>query len=134
MMASRKGITMMELLVSLNIIVFGIFVMAMVMCMLLRTGQSNIDNSSAYIVADSVMKEFLSKNRTYDSLVKGTGESKGTFSYGEKKFSYSITAEPVSGTDDMLYIRATVEEIEASKGKKRMNAAISTLVSPKANI
>lgn len=34
-----RGVTMTELLVSLNIIVFGIFVMAMVMMMLLRSGQ-----------------------------------------------------------------------------------------------
>ena len=58
-----KGVTLIELLVSLNIIAFGIFIMAVVMIMLLKSGQTSIDNSSAYIVADSVMKQFLSDNK-----------------------------------------------------------------------
>ena len=39
-----KGVTLVELLVSLNIIAFGIFIMAIVMIMLLKSGQTSIDN------------------------------------------------------------------------------------------
>ena len=121
-----RGVTMTELLVSLNIIVFGIFVMAMVMMMLLRSGQKNIDNSSAYIVADSVMKEYLSKHidsleHGYDSRTENT-----PFSYADKKFHYKIEASQISGYGDMIYLKASVEEIEASGGSSDMKAVIST--------
>ena len=72
--SKSTGVTLIELLVSLNIIAFGIFVMAIVMIMLLRSGQTSIDNSSAYIVADSVMKQYLSEHKgSQEALLEGTG-------------------------------------------------------------
>lgn len=136
----NKGVTMMELLISLNIIVFGVFIMAVVMCFMLRSSQTNIDNSAAYIVADSVLKSYVTDKATFEELMEGQNSSfrstgKGaTVSYGDKVFSYEITAQKVADTADMVYLKATVKEIEASGGKKGMNASISTLVSPKTGI
>ncbi len=132
-----KGVTLIELLVSLNIIAFGIFVMAVVMIMLLRSGQTSIDNSSAYIVADSVMKQYLSEHKESEaSLLEGVPNSNnnGEFTFSGKTFRYTIEATKVPQTTDMVYLRATVTEIEAEGGGTRKNAVITTLVSPRTGI
>lgn len=134
--SKSKGVTLIELLVSLNIIAFGIFVMAVVMIMLLRSGQTSIDNSSAYIVADSVMKQYLSEHKTYDQLLIGVpnADNNGEFTFSGKTFKYTIEATHVADTADMVYLRATVTEIQAEGGGTQKNAIITTLVSPRTGI
>ena len=128
-----KGVTMLELLVSLNIIAFGIFIMAIVMIMLLKSGQSSIDNSSAYIVADSVMKQYISEKKgSVGTLTEGV--SNGKFQFAEKSFTYKIEANKVDNTADMVYIKATVTEIEADGGTTKKEAVVTTLVSPRTGI
>ena len=138
--SKSKGVTLIELLVSLNIIAFGIFVMAIVMIMLLRSGQTSIDNSSAYIVADSVMKQYLSEHKgSQEALLEGVpnANNNGEFTFSGKKFKYTIEATSVANTADMVYLKATVTEIETTddnKGKTKKNAIITTLISPRTGI
>lgn len=128
-----KGVTLLELLVSLNIIAFGIFIMAVVMVMLLKSGQKSIDNSSAYIVADSVMKQYMSdKKGDKDKLLEGV--SNGVFDFAGKKFKYKIEPTFVTDSADMVYLKATVTQIEADGGVTAKQAVITTLVSPRTGI
>lgn len=126
------GVTMAELLISLNIICLTIFIMAATLCMLMRSSQKNIDNSSAYIVADSVMKTFLAQNRENigkDPYVGGYNEE-STKLYAKKKFSYSLDLSEAG--ENLYYIIIKVTEIDSeidnSDGKSETNAVISTLV------
>ncbi len=128
-----KGVTLLELLVSLNIIAFGIFIMAVVMVMLLKSGQKSIDNSSAYIVADSVMKQYLSDNKGDKSKLL-TGVSNANFEFAGKKFTYKIEPTEVPDTADMVYLKTTVTQIEADGGVTTKQAVITTLVSPRTGI
>lgn len=150
--SKSKGVTLIELLVSLNIIAFGIFVMAVVMIMLLKSGQTSIDNSSAYIVADSVMKQFLSEHKgTLTGLMQKPEGSTVTdgetitstenfFDFSNKKFKYTIESTKVTDTADMVYLKVTVTEISTIddskniEGTTKKNAVITTLVSPRTGI
>lgn len=145
-----KGVTLIELLVSLNIIAFGIFIMAVVMIMLLKSGQTSIDNSSAYIVADSVMKQFLSDNKgDLNKLMQTSGtitdnqhvtSDEKTFEFSSKRFKYIIESTKVADTADMVYLKVTVREITTTddagneEGGTKKNAIITTLVSPRTGI
>lgn len=117
-MRKHGGLSLLELLVSINIIVFGIFIMAVVMCMLLKSGQKNLDNSSAYIVADSVLKEFIAKNK-YDLNTAVYPAS--SFTYGDRSFRYQIECK--STGDNLYYIKATV----FSSDNKSPDVVVSTL-------
>lgn len=98
-----RGITMMELMVSLNIICLAIFGMAVILCMLLRSSQENLDNSSAYIVADSVLKEYLEQNKY--NLVETTTPTASVV-YGDRTFNYQINC--IDTGDNLFYIKVTV--------------------------
>ena len=148
--SKSKGVTLIELLVSLNIIAFGIFIMAVVMIMLLKSGQTSIDNSSAYIVADSVMKQFLSDNKgDLNKLMQKSGtiadddhvtSEEKHFEFSGKKFKYIIESTKVKDTVDMVYLKITVTEIATTdstgneEGGTKKNAIITTLVSPRTGI
>lgn len=149
--SKSKGVTLIELLVSLNIIAFGIFIMAVVMIMLLKSGQTSIDNSSAYIVADSVMKQFLSDSKgDLNALMQTSGaitdnqhvtSDEKHFDFSGKRFKYIIESTKVENTADMVYLKVTVTEVATTdstghneEGGTKKNAIITTLVSPRTGI
>lgn len=126
----NSGVTMPELLVSLNIICFAIFVMAVVVLMLIRSGQKNIDNSSAYIVADSVMKVYLADNK---GMLKNEVVN-GVENYGHKKYKYQIETSRSDVYQAMFYVKVSVTSVEADGAGTEVNAVISTIVSERAGL
>lgn len=126
----NSGVTMPELLVSLNIICFAIFVMAVVVLMLIRSGQKNIDNSSAYIVADSVMKVYLADNK---GILKNEVVN-GVENYGHKKYKYQIETSRSDVYQAMFYVKVSVTSVDADGAGTAVNAVISTIVSERAGL
>ena len=79
------------------------------------------------------MKQYISERKgDVNRLAQGLEDN---FSFSGKNFRYRIEGRFVDGSHDtMVYLRATVTEIEADGGSTKKEAVISTLVSPRTQI
>lgn len=108
---AQTGMSMMELLVSINIIVLGVMIMAVVMCLMMKNSQKNLDTSSMYLAADSIMKEYIAKNK-YD--LSNDTVSNGSVTYANQTYRYNLSCSDTGNR--LYYIKVTVFD-DAGKAK-----------------
>ena len=123
---SKRGLTLLEVMVTATIIMATIFAMCLLLSTLIKASQKTIDNSSGYLAADSIMKEFILEHKW-----KTPASRTGNKVFGYKNYNYKIDVVPRADLN-LYQITVTVEWSQADGGtdgkvKKDLKAVVKTI-------
>lgn len=123
MKRKKSGISLVELMFSVSILVFVFFVLTGIMCLLMKGNQKTIDRSSGVITANSILEKHIEAKRYFlEARIEGKEI------YENQEYAYVITTEKL---DQGLYnVNITVKWIEftGKNGKNIVEYKMSTLV------
>jgi len=91
-----KGLTLVEVFVTITIIVLAVFGMAVTLSMLMRASQKTVDHSAGYMAANSILRQFIADNRNHMEEVTDREEE---ITFGYKKYKYKITVKKAASLD-----------------------------------
>ena len=121
-----RGLTLVEVMVTVSIIVLAIFAMCITMAMLMRASQKSVDHSQGYMAASSILRQYIADNRNSMHATTHNGE----IMFGYKKYNYDMVVTK-SGTLDLYQITVTVKWSQADEKNpdaiKKLEAVVATM-------
>ncbi len=119
-----KGLTLIEVFVTITIIVMAVFGMAITLSMLMRASQKTVDHSAGYMAANSILRQFIADNRRHME----EAEHEGDITFGYKKYHYKMTVRKASNLS-LYQITVMVEwsQADESGSHKSLKAEVATM-------
>lgn len=120
-----KGLTLIEVMVTVTIIVLAIFAMCITMAMLMRASQKTVDHSQGYMAASSILRQYIADNRNRMRAENYEGD----ITFGYKKYRYVMNVVK-AGSLDLFQITVTVKWSQAdekSQTTRDLEAVVATM-------